>query len=57
VFDKLMPRLEDIVGFVRLRCAKNGLVYPGGIGRTEDRIAQACIHEALCRGWELYGGR
>jgi len=32
------------------RRAENGLNYPGGTGRTEERIEQACMQEALLRG-------
>lgn len=31
----------DIISFVELRCVENGLVYPGGTGRTQERIALA----------------
>ncbi|PMD33821.1 hypothetical protein L207DRAFT_589379 [Hyaloscypha variabilis F] len=40
----------DIINFVGRRCAENGLNYPGGTGRTEERIVQACMQEALLRG-------
>ena len=31
----------DIISFVELRCVENGLVYPGGTARTQERIALA----------------
>ncbi|KAH8768796.1 hypothetical protein BGZ57DRAFT_1006291 [Hyaloscypha finlandica] len=41
----------DIICFVSRRCAENGLEYPGGVGRTEDRVMQACIQETFRSGW------
>ncbi len=38
--------LGDIVPIVQANCADHGLVYPGGLGKTQGRIAMLKMQNA-----------